>query len=150
MMALARLCGVAVDARVATRSDDPIALAEASRWIAANALAIRGYRVVVEGRAPARPCRLAARCGRGPAGHRNLGAFADLLAALAAVPALVDPAPLPVSWRLALRALGIPLLVAPGASVLVVGHEARAWSIDVRGERDAYRVRVTEPRLLAA
>jgi hypothetical protein len=148
---IARLAGVAVDARVATRTDDPVALAEASRWIAANALAIRGYRVVVEGKAPVRPSLIAARCGRGPAGHRNLGAFADLLAALAAVPALVDPAPLPVSWRLALRALGIPMLVAPEASTLIVSRDARAaWSVDVRGERNAYHVRLAEPRLLAA
>jgi len=144
-----RIVGVAADARVATRTDNPVALAEASRWIAANALAARGYRVVVEGIAP-RAGVVAVRCGRGPAGHRNLGAFADLLAALAAVPALVDPEPLPVTWRLALRALGIPLLTR-GAPVLVVARDEidAPTVIDVAAHGDAYRVRVT-PRLLAA
>ena len=47
--------------------------------------------------------------------------FADLLAALATIPALCDAAQLPVHWQLALRAIGIPLLDRPAAAAVAGG-----------------------------
>jgi hypothetical protein len=187
---IAKLAGVAVDARVVARGDDPVALAAAARWIAANTLAARGLEVIVdqgdegerEGRrrrvdggsvggsagcsyAPRVPGQLyqARLRGRvGPTGHRDLGAFADLLAALAAVPALIDPTGLPVTWRLALRALGVPVLAGPAAPVLAAGASGLAVdrgehtqgppasTLEVAAVRGGYRVRVAAAALLAA
>jgi len=138
---IARLCGLAVDARAATRTRDPVELAIATRWIAANLLSIRGARLVIEGMVPA--------------GGRLFGArvasLGDLLAALAAVPALVDAATLPRHWRLGLRALGIPMLdrpvpaaLAAGASVVALAPTAGS-SVDVVVAGDGgYRVRVAD------
>jgi len=114
---IARLCGVAIDARAATRTRDPLELASAARWIAGNLVPTRGARRAIE--------------GSGSTGARVFSVraehFGDLLAALAAAPALVDAATLPRRWRLALRALGIPVLdrpiplaLATGASVVVL------------------------------
>lgn len=114
---IARLCGVAIDARAVTRTRDPLELATASRWIAGNLV-------------PRRPARLGI-AGCVPTGGRLLSVraecFGDLLAALAAAPALVDAASLPWRWRFALHALGIPVLdrpipvaLAAGASVVVL------------------------------
>lgn len=101
---LTKLIGVAIDARVAARDPDPGARAVAARWIAGNALAIRGTRTPTP-------------CGA-------VSSLDDLLAALAAAPALVDPSTLPVRWRIALRTLGVPMLSgaadAAGAPVLRV------------------------------
>jgi hypothetical protein len=183
--AVIKLAGVAIDARVVARGADPVALAEAARWIAANALAARGVGTVAlpatrqvatpsqpidipglsgDGSNRAMPAGRRYRvrlCGRiGPTGHRDLGALADLLAALAVVPALIDPAGLPITWRLALRALGIPLLDRPATSVLAAGacvldidrgtSDAPACTVEVTPVRGGYHVRVAASRLLAA
>ena len=107
---IAPLAGLALDARRITRTDDPLALAQAGAWIARNLLAIRRTRVVVDGVVPSAQIIYA-----------QITGFDDLLAAIAAVPALVDPDGLPTGWRLALRAVGIPLLDRPAASVLASG-----------------------------
>ena len=144
---IARLCGLAVDARASTRTRDPLELAIATRWIAANLISIRGARLVVDGMVPA--------------GGRLFGArvasLGDLLAALAAVPALVDAATLPFHWRLGLRALGIPVLdrpipaaLAAGASVVTVGPKAVS-AVHVAVTIDgSYRVRVSDAHRLRA
>ncbi len=113
---IARLAGVALDARGATRTRDAAELAIWARWIAANALAARGIRIAVS-EAPPRPRVF----------EVSTASVTGLLAAIAAVPALVDPATLPRRWRIALRALGVPLLdrpaneaVAAGASVVSI------------------------------
>jgi hypothetical protein len=144
---IARLVGLAVDARAAARRVDPAARALAARWIAGNLLAIRGLRVGLDGELPA--------------GARVLGLHAatltGVLAALAAVPALVDAATLPVRWRLALAALGIPVVDRPLAAVLAGGASVVrpapriACALAVDPEAHGYRVRVAEPgRMLAA
>jgi hypothetical protein len=143
---IARLLGLAADARAVTRTNDAIELAGAGSWIARNLLAIRRSGLVVETALPPQPHRL---------GVRPL-AFADLVAALAAVPALVDPVGLPARWWLSLRALGIPMLdrpvrtaLAAGASVLTV--QPAVWSVHVTPDHRGYHVRVTtSPRMLAA
>ena len=112
---IAKLCGLAVDARVATRTHDAAALARAAKWIASNALGIRGLAVAGNDPGPVRVI------------ESHVGTLDDLLAQLAAEPALVDPATLPATWRFYLRALGVPLLDRPvddalagGASVLAI------------------------------
>ena len=115
-----KLCGVAVDARISTRTRDPRALARATRWIAANYLAIRHYR----------PLQLV-----------RVASLTDLLSAIACAPVLVDRTALPARWQLALRMLGLPVFEHPtGAAVL---------SLVPLGDR-TYRVRVDEPHMLAA
>jgi hypothetical protein len=115
-----RLCGVAIDARVSTRTRDPLALARATRWIAANYLAARRHR----------PLHLV-----------RVATLSDLLHTIAVSPVLVDRASLPARWELALRVLGVPVFDAPaGAPVL---------SLAPLGGGN-YRVRVREPHMLAA
>lgn len=117
---IARLAGVAIDARVSTRTRDPLALARATRWIAANLLAIRRHR----------PLHLV-----------RVESLADLLAAIAVAPVLVDRTSLPPRWQLALRAIGIPLRDHPtGAPVLSLAPVVGG----------GYRVHVAEPHMLAA
>ena len=106
---IARLCGLAIDARAATRTDCPLARANAARWIAANALAI-GRRPVPQ------PSSSQARLR-----EEHISGFGDLLATLAATPALVDPAALPAHWRLGLQALGVPVLDRPADDALAAG-----------------------------
>jgi len=112
---IAKLCGLAIDARAATRTHDPAALARAARWIAGNALGIRGKTVVANDTGEPRLI------------EAEIADLDSLLAVLASEPALVDPETLPATWRFYLRALGIPLLDRPiddalagGASVLAV------------------------------
>jgi hypothetical protein len=115
-----KLCGVAVDARVQARTRDPRALARATRWIAANYLAIRRNR----------PLHLV-----------RVASLTDLLSAIACAPVLVDRTSLPARWQLALRLLGLPLLDRPrGAAIL---------SLAPLGD-GSYRVRVDEAHMLAA
>jgi hypothetical protein len=149
---IARLAGLAIDARFATdraRSDrrDPASCATAARWIAANALAARGLRAALDGAPPREPAVFALRAD----------SLAAVIAAVAAVPMLVDPTGLPRRWRLALRALGLPTLdgsvadaLAAGASVLSpIGRGQRALAVARESQR--YRVRIAPPgRLLAA
>ena len=106
---IARLCGLAVDARAATRTHDAAARARAARWIAGNLLGIR--RIPVAANDPG-PVRVIA---------SQVATLDDLLARLAAEPALVDPATLPATWRFYLRAVGIPLLDRPTDDALAGG-----------------------------
>lgn len=137
---IARLAGLAIDARFAIPDAmpgamAPVARARAARWIAANALATRGLRIAVEGAPPGEPSILVMHAASLPA----------VLAAIASLPVLVDPASLPCRWRLALRALGIPALDRPaasalsgGASVLTAAGRGCALAVD----RDLYGFRV--------
>src|SRR6185312_15669109 len=96
---LLKLAGLALDARAITTRDF-VERAQSARWIAANALASRGIRIAIEGAAPR--------------GARMFGlratTFAAAIAAIAAVPVLIDAATLPAHWRYLLRALGMPVL----------------------------------------
>jgi hypothetical protein len=114
---IARIAGVALDARVAARTRDPRQRALAAQWIAANVLGASGVRS--EPRVPSPPpaCIVSMRATT----------LRAVLSTLASTPFLVHPATLPVHWRAALRALGIPLLdrsieaaLARGASVALV------------------------------
>jgi hypothetical protein len=145
---IARLTGLALDARFAVHAaGNPVARALAARWIAANALAARGVRVAFDGAPPHEPSVLALRAD----------SLAAAIAAIAAVPVLVDAASLPCRWRLALRALGLPTLdraapaaLADGASVLRL-VEAGLCELAVDREPRGFRVRVgAPPRMLAA
>ena len=141
---IARLAGVAIDARCAVAAlpageSDPAARARAARWIAANALATRGVALSVEGAPPECPGLLVVRAA----------SFSAVLAAIAALPVLVDTLTLPCRrWRLALRALGLPVLdrpvasaIAGGASVLIAdGTGGREVAVD--REWHGFRVRV--------
>jgi hypothetical protein len=141
---IAKLVGVALDARAAASSKDPRERALAARWIAANLLAVRGVRVDVRGEGPSEP--------------RIFGVHARTLtgaiAAVAAVPSLLDPATLPLRWYVALRALGVPVadrplseLVAAGASVAQLEPVWRASAVSVDPE---LRVDVARDHLLVA
>lgn len=82
--------------------------------------------------------------------------LAAVLAAIAAIPSLIDPSTLPRSWRLALRALGVPGLdrsiaaaLSEGVSVLGCGPGSCDLSVD--SESHGYRVRVgRSDRMLVA
>jgi hypothetical protein len=105
-----RLAGVALDARFHT-SDDLHERADIARWIAGNVLAARGVPLV---RAIAQPA--GARVVALPASNLR-----GVLTAIAAAPALVDPSTLPRRWRLALRALGMPVLDRPVRDAIAAG-----------------------------
>jgi hypothetical protein len=149
---IARLAGLAIDARFATQgalagAGEAVARARAARWIAANALAVRGVPLAVDGALPDEPQVFALRAA----------SFFGALAAIAAVPVLIDGAALPCGWRLALRALGLPMLDRPAAAA--IGEGACVLSADARGlcelgvdrESHGFRVRVgAVPRMLVA
>ena len=105
---IARLAGVALDARART-SSDLHERADLARWIAGNVLAARGVPLVCRPPAAARVVAMPASDLRG------------VLVAIAATPALVDPATLPRRWRLALRALGMPVLDRPVREAIAAG-----------------------------
>jgi hypothetical protein len=143
---IGKLAGLAIDARFATGrarpgGRDPAACAIAARWIAANALAARGVQVALDGIPPGDPVVFALRAD----------SLAAVIAAVAAVPLLVDTTALPRRWRLGLCALGLPTLagsiaaaLAGGASVLSpvgVGQRELAVALDA----DRYRVRIAPP-----
>lgn len=142
---IARLAGLAIDARFAIPAAmpgtlEPVARARAARWIAANALATRGIELAVEGAPPDAPRILVMRAA----------SLSQLLAAIAAIPVLVDPATLPCRWRLALRALGLPALDRPaenalsrGASVLTA--DGRGCELAVDRQLRGFRVRLAPP-----
>ena len=142
---IARLAGLALDARFAIPdampgTAGPLARARAARWIAANALATRGIALAVEGTPPDEPRILVMRAA----------SLSELLAAIAAIPVLVDPASLPCRWRLALRALGLPALDRPavtalsdGASVLTADGPGCELAVD--RELRGFRVRLAPP-----
>ena len=164
---ITKLAGLALDARFASRAgSDAAGRAVSARWIAANALACRGIRLAVVGVAPLGARLFALRAT----------SFAAAIAAIAAVPVLIDPATLPRHWRYMLRALGMPTLVESpaaaiegGASVLgcdagtpcelIVDEPGLArrgstagWQCGVVDEGwQGYRVRIAAPqRMLAA
>jgi hypothetical protein len=112
--------GVALDARMSTRTRDPQALARATRWIAANLLAIRRQR----------PLHLV-----------RVESLTDLLAAIAVAPVLVDRDSLPTRWQIALRLAGIPFVEDTGG--------APRFSL-ARLPGGSYRVHVRAPHMLAA
>lgn len=109
--ALVRMGGVALDARVAACSDDPCARAMTASWIAGNLLAARGVRLDADVEATPVPGLHRVRAER----------FDDLLAALAATPALLDPATLRPRWRALAHALALPLLDRPVEAALTAG-----------------------------
>jgi len=140
---LAQVGGVALDARRVVRLQSGGELADAARWIAGDFLAALGVRVRIDGEVPTAPGLVAIRA-------RDLAGF---VAALAAVPAIVDGDTLPVRWRVALRFLGMPLCAtsgpaAAGASVAVLATPrwsltgAAACTVTVGEDAQGYRVRV--------
>jgi hypothetical protein len=142
---IARLAGLAIDARFAIPGAlpgalEPVARARAARWIAANALATRGIQLAIEGAPPSEPSILVVRAA----------SLSAVLAAIASLPVLVDAASLPCRWRLALRALGVPALDRPapaalsgGASVLTAA--GRGCELAVDRELHGFRVRLAPP-----
>ncbi len=143
---IARLCGLAVDARV-QRRDDLRALARTSRWVAGNAIGLRGRRLFSCGALPDEPWLARIR----------VGGFGELLAGLAVAPALLAAEDLPARWRFGLRLLGVPMLDEPasralerGVSVLTLAPSA-PWTIEVEQQGHSYVARVTcAQQLLAA
>ena len=130
---IARLAGVALDARVVARSGDPVKLGRAARWIAGNALAARGVRVLLVDRVPDGAHVFAVRPGD----------VVGMLTALAVIPALVDPSALARGCRLALRALGLPSLDRPIADVLAAGASiVTAGPAPEMLRVDGFRVRI--------
>ncbi len=101
------MCALGIDARRRS-ARSLVERALTSRWIAANLCAIRG--IAVE---------------RRTGGARVVGVHADdlmhLCAELAAGPSLVDGTLLPVTWRAALRGLGVPVLDRPVEHALAAG-----------------------------
>jgi hypothetical protein len=173
---IAKLAGVAIDARVAARMGDTRSRALAAQWIAKNALAARGVKVEV-GASGAGACdtpvdEVALARGSSPrlvvddfaasslAAGRWLRIRAEtlsgLLAALSVAPALVDASTIPRRWRLALRALGVPMLDRPLADVPArpagpIALAARPWLANaaacpmyVDATPTGYRVRAAE------
>jgi hypothetical protein len=85
----------------------------------------------------------------------RVASVTGLLAALAMVPALVDATTLPARWRIALAALGLPVVdrpvaavIASGASVVTATPQPTAIAVDPSAT--GYRVRVAPTdRMLA-
>lgn len=136
------LC-VALDARHATRFADPRDRARAGRWIAANALALRGLAVRPLPLSSARIYDVRAR------------SLTDLLAAIAAVPMLVDLDSLPKHWRWMVRSLGIPRAEHAHAALLALGVSIASLradralphgTIEVAQDFAGYQVRATDGR----
>lgn len=143
---IARLAGLAIDARFAIPGAmpgplEPVARARAARWIAANALATRGLQIAVEGAPPSEPSIL----------RVHAASLAAVLAAIASLPVLVDTASLPCRWRLALRALGLPGLDRPAATALSAGAsvltaQGGGSELAVAREWHGFRVRLAPSR----
>jgi len=137
---ISRLAWLAADARQTTKGlGNPRDRAAAARWIAANALAARGVEVTFAGAAPRTPCVIGLRAE----------CFAQVTAAIASVPVLIDASELPAHWRMALRALGVPVLdrsmaraLAGGASVLCLNG---LGATELRVDPDHRGFRVTLP-----
>ncbi len=142
---IAKLCGLAIDARV-QRRDGLRALAKTSRWVAGNALALRDRRLFTCGALPDEPWLARIR----------VAGFGDLLAALAVAPSLLAAEDLPARWRFGLRVLGVPMLdelastaLDRGVSVLTLAPYA-PWTIDVEQQGRSYVARVTRAQQLLA
>jgi len=108
---IARLAGVALDARVATRTRDLRKRALAAQWIAANVLGVSRVQAKLSGDAPERACVVSV----------HATSLRAILATLASMPVLVHPATLPMRWRAALRTLGVPVLDQPIEDALAQG-----------------------------
>ncbi|HEY5922986.1 MAG TPA: hypothetical protein VIV11_15005 [Kofleriaceae bacterium] len=108
---IARLAGVAFDARFATRTRDLRKRALAAQWIAANVLGVSHVRARLDGDAPQRACVVSI----------HATSLRAILATIASVPVLVHPATLPMRWRAVLRAFGVPVLDEPIESALAQG-----------------------------
>ncbi|HEY5950142.1 MAG TPA: hypothetical protein VIV40_31820 [Kofleriaceae bacterium] len=108
---IARLAGVALDARVATRTRDLRQRALAAQWIAANVLGVSHVRAQLDGAAPPSACVVSL----------HATSLRAILAAIASVPVLVHPATLPMRWRAVLAAFGVPVLDQPIEDALAQG-----------------------------
>lgn len=108
---IARLAGVALDARVAARTRDLHQRALAAQWIAANVLGVSRIRATTHGTASTGACLVSL----------HATSLRAILVAIASVPVLVHPATLPMRWRAALRAFGVPVLDQPIEDALAQG-----------------------------
>jgi len=108
---IARLAGVALDARFATRTRDLRKRALSAQWIAANVLGVSRVRAQLQGDAPERACVVSV----------HATSLRAILATIASVPVLVHPGTLPMRWRAALRAIGVPVLDQPIEEALAQG-----------------------------
>jgi hypothetical protein len=130
---IARLAGVMIDARIAARTNDPVRLGRAARWIAGNVLAVRGVRVLLVDPAPTGAHVFEVRPGD----------VLGVLSALAVIPALVDVTSLARGCRVALRALGLPVVDRPVAEVLAAGASiVTAGPAPEMLRVDGFRVRI--------
>ena len=118
---IARLVGVALDARVATRTRDPRQRALAAQWIAANVLGVAHSRAILDGAAPSRACVVSL----------HATSLRAILALIAAVPVLIHPGTLPIRWRAALRAVGVPVLDQPIEEALARGASVALLAVAI-------------------
>ena len=82
----------------------------------------------------------------------NVSSLGSLFAALAVTPSLLEPEGVPATWRYALRAVGVPMLVEradlaihAGVSVITLAPWA-AWTIEVERQDELYVARVIRRR----
>jgi hypothetical protein len=108
-LGIARMCALGIDARRVRRTADVVELGNASRWIAANLCSIRGVPFVRA--AASHACVVGVRTND----------LMHLCAELAARPCLVDAELLPLTWRLALGGVGMPMLQGSHESALEAG-----------------------------
>ena len=108
---IARLAGVALDARVAARTRDLRKRALAAQWIAANVLGVSRVRASLDGGVPQGACVVSL----------HATSLRAILTAIAATPVLVHPGTLPMRWRAAFRAFGVPVLDEPIEEALAQG-----------------------------
>lgn len=108
---IARLAGVALDARLAGRTRDLRKRALAAQWVAANVLGVSRVRATAHGAAPVGACVVSL----------HASSLRAILVAIASVPVLVHPGTLPMRWRAALRAIGVPVLDQPIEEALAQG-----------------------------
>lgn len=108
---IARLAGVALDARFAARTRNLRERALAAQWIAANVLGVSRVRATLDGEAPDRACVVSV----------HATSLRAILATIASVPVLVHPGTLPMRWRAALHAFGVPVLDEPIEEALAQG-----------------------------
>ena len=111
---IARLAGIAIDARIAAHTNDPVRLGRAARWIAGNVLAVRGVRVLLVDPVPTGAHVF----------EVHPGDLRAMLSVLAVIPALVDVASLARGCRVALRALGVPISTGRSPSCSPPAHRS--------------------------
>ena len=108
---IARLAGVALDARVAAHTKDLRQRALAAQWIAANVLGVSKVRAELSGETPEKACVVSI----------HATSLKEILATIATMPVLVHPATLPMRWRAVLAAFGVPVLDQPIEEALAQG-----------------------------